>query len=120
MTLDSMVKKAQQFENARQSSKSKKEGNEGKDKLKSERAELRRQLQRLQKSKPRTQDKQSRLQCWNCCCRGHFSRDCPKGKIGNGFSHRPQETTKQLTMARQAGTRSLTGESRMRRGNSPG
>ena len=68
MTRDSMVQKAQQFEDARQSSKSKKSLRTARqdgetDNLKLEIADLRRQLQELQKSKPRMPDKKSKLLC---------------------------------------------------------
>ena len=102
-TLVSMIQKGQQFDDAKQSSKSKKSlrrarQDGGMGKLRSEIDDLKRQG--LQRSKPRMPDKKIKLQCCNCHGRGYFSRDCPEDRLGMSFLTDPKGRPSQLPMAR--------------------
>ena len=100
MTLDQMVQKAQQFEDARQATKANKKSlraageNQECDRLKKEIAELRKLVEELQTSKTTTTPRKYSGVCWNCGEKGHFSRRCPHDKVGDGFSHRPKKRVK--------------------------
>ena len=101
MTLDMMVQKAQQFEDARKSSKFNRKsfratGDETEnERLKKEISELKTQIEELFKMK--SPSKKSSILCWNCGNKGHFSRNCPQKKIGDGFTHRPKRKFKPRT-----------------------
>ena len=106
MTLSQMIEKAQRFEDFKgaESSKAKKTLRMTKtssvtDQLKSELAELKKQMANLQaslekKSSSAVQGPKKSFICWNCGGRGNIARHCKKPKVGDGFTVRPKSSQK--------------------------
>ena len=102
--LDSMVQKAQQFEYARQSSKSKNSLRTARqdgetNKFKSEKADLRRQCQGLQKSKPRKPDTKSKLQCGTVVVEGISPKTILRKRMGMIFLTASLDQTSQALLS---------------------
>ena len=106
MSLSQMIDKAQSFKDFKgvESSKTKKtlwmtETSSVTDQLKTELAELKKQMASLQaslekKSSTTVQSSKKSFICWDCGGQGHIARHCKKPKVGDGFSFRPKSSQK--------------------------
>ena len=95
MTLDSMVQKTQQFEDQFGALPMREILDNSRTRGKNRQAYVRDSWnEEAATGVAKIQAKDARQEVWNCGGSGHFSRDCPTEKIGNGFSHRPQWKTK--------------------------
>ena len=115
--LEKLVKKAQQFEDARQLCRTKKArrtaGDESEtDKLKRENRELKEKIESL--SKTTVLKKKLTVTCWNCGEVGHFKRKCPYEKIGNGFTHRSKSN--QAKSEQKSETENLNSQTQVEQG----
>lgn len=96
MSLEEMIEQAQTFEDFKATRKTPKKALRATDqsperqKLNKELADLRRQLEELRSHKTEVDERKLTCLCWNCGGRGHVSRQCKQGKIGNGFTHCPE------------------------------
>ena len=105
MTLSQMIEKTQRCKDFKgaESAKAKKtlrttETSSVMDQLKSELAELRKQMANLQASLEQkstaVQATKKNFICWNSGGRGHIARHCKKPKVGDGFSFCPKANQK--------------------------
>ena len=120
-SLDKMVQKAQQFEDARQTFRGRKnrrmvgEENDS-EQLRKENFELKQKLERLQKKK--TTAKKYSVLCWNCGEKGHFSRNCSQEKKGDGFTFRPKKGEKESSERQNTESQNLNSKVQGEKGRS--
>lgn len=94
MSLDDMVRKAQNFQDTRSSSTGDRKAmrtqaeNAEFEGLKKQIAELQKQLEQLNKTQSSARSWGGT--CWNCGGRGHRARNCPKPTVKDGQSFRPK------------------------------
>ena len=126
MTVDDMVRKAQTFEDRKQSTP-KKALRTVDDDTKNLVEQLKRKVEQLEtelkqsktdsrRSQQRSQPLQRDFVCWNCGRKDHMARECPKPKKGNGFTHKPSsqrgKEVSPKTPARRRNQETSTVESR--------